>query len=572
MHSRSPRFVSSSFLSFQVEYKKVEAEDTSQEKRVKNLEKTCQNLTAKINMEIASREAVEAEMKTVNSEVEAIKRKNKKLEEGIMKAQKDVEGKQEEMRGLVAEITAVQGKNATLMSRMEGEEEEIEVYRGELDAVEESCKEVTATCSKLRSRIAMGNAANSEHRARVAQLKNELAFIRREEGLDESGRQRPILIHSSDSTLVDRLQMNPFLYEAQQQRNPVPMLIEKMAQLLELLHYEQKTADGCLGDLAKSNSLVANMRQLNLDLSGKKNVMASYKSQLVGRVLQNQVEATTTASELVLTGLLLQDHDFQDVLGLVRAYGVIESVNGLHLNKNLLDDSSMTTLLTLLQELPYLKYLDLGENHLSRGALNMLESQLRSMDGVTQTAHTADGCIEVRSGKQIRLKVRIGDQKACRPEPSARLVPTASDRGKGDTPTKGTYREGEAGTPDAESSRLGSGEGEEEVIGGILEELKVDEDDRAVGNKVPIGIGGPGDLSILDRRRSLSSTSSANRRRGGRGRGRVSVGRSSLQKGRRKPSREQLPPPPMVERLPDRRVLDKWQAGTYAKGGTGSFE
>lgn len=49
----------------------------------------------------------------------------------------------------------------------------------------------------------------------------------------------------------------------------------------------------------------------------------------------------------------------------------------------------MTTLLTLLQELPYLKYLDLGENHLSRGALNMLESQLRSMDGVTQTAHTA---------------------------------------------------------------------------------------------------------------------------------------------------------------------------------------
>lgn len=45
--------------------------------------------------------------------------------------------------------------------------------------------------------------------------------------------------------------------------------------------------------------------------------------------------------------------------------------------------------------------------------------------------------------------------------------------------------------PDAESSRLGSGEGEEEVIGGILEELKVDEDDRAVGNKVG-SLGGGG--------------------------------------------------------------------------------
>ena len=40
--------------------------------------------------------------------------------------------------------------------------------------------------------------------------------------------QQPVLIESNDSKLVERLQINEFLYSAQQARNPVPMIIEKV--------------------------------------------------------------------------------------------------------------------------------------------------------------------------------------------------------------------------------------------------------------------------------------------------------------------------------------------------------
>ncbi|KAF4699861.1 hypothetical protein FOZ63_025979 [Perkinsus olseni] len=414
----------------------------------------------------------------------------------------------------------------------------------------------------------MANAANGQHRAKVQQLKNELAFIRREDGLDESGRQRPILIHSNDSTLVDKLQMNSFLYEAQQQRNPVPMLIEKIAQLLELLHFEQKAADRYLGDLAKSNSLVANLRQLNLELTGKKSGMTSFKAQLIGRVVQNQMDAassspSSSSSELVLTGLLMQDRDLRDVMGLVRAYGVEDGIQGLYLDKNLIDDNATTTLLTILHELPYLKYLDLSENQLSKEALNMVESQLRAMDGVTQTSHTADGLLEVRSGNQIRLKVKIGEQGACRPEASAKLIQIINTMGKGGSTDDDANLKSQVKNEEDVKSHLESPSGVRMSLLGI----KTHGDSRPPKNTVPIGIGGPGDLSALDHRRSsavseASSASSATRRYGGREKGPASR-KNSFSKARRKSSREQLAP--VVERAPDPKVLDKWQAGTYTK-------
>ncbi|KAF4737269.1 hypothetical protein FOZ63_026230 [Perkinsus olseni] len=97
--------------------------------------------------------------------------------------------------------------------------------------------------------------------------------------------------------------------------------------------------------------------------------------------------------------------------------------------------------------------------------------------------------------------------------------------------------------------------------------IKAHGDSRPPKNTVPIGIGGPGDLSALDHRRSsavseASSASSATRRYGGREKGPASR-KNSFSKARRKSSREQLAP--VVERAPDPKVLDKWQAGTYTK-------
>merc|ERR1719282_2147504 len=75
-----------------------------------------------------------------------------------------------------------------------------------------------------------------------ASLRAELDYIKREDMLDETGRTKPILIES-DSKLIERLQINEFLYSAQQTRNPVPMLVEKVSHILELLHTAQTQSD-----------------------------------------------------------------------------------------------------------------------------------------------------------------------------------------------------------------------------------------------------------------------------------------------------------------------------------------
>merc|ERR1719146_312070 len=66
---------------------------------------------------------------------------------------------------------------------------------------------------------------------------------------------------------------------------------------------------------------------------------------------------------------------------------------------------------------------------------------------------------------------------------------------------------------------------------------------------VPVGLGGPGDVSSL---------------------GRDKKGRDSTlpSVGKPKPGRRSKagPPPPVVERLPNQNVVDKWQAGSYAIG------
>merc|ERR1719217_83400 len=73
-------------------------------------------------------------------------------------------------------------------------------------------------------------------------------------------------------------------------------------------------------------------------------------------------------------------------------------------------------------------------------------------------------------------------------------------------------------------------------------------DEPQVGG-VPVGLGGPGDVSSL---------------------GRDKKGRESKlpSVGQPKPGRRSkaAPPQPVVERMPNQKVLDKWRAGSYAIG------
>merc|ERR1719476_1255718 len=144
-------------------------------------------------------------------------------------------------------------------------------------------------------------------------MRKELEYIKREDVMDEAGRQRPILIQSAESDLLEKLQINEFLYEAQQARNPVPPIVEKIAQLLAMLHEGQQRADQYLGDLSKSNGLVSALRQRNLALFSRTQMFESFKTRALLRYIMNLIEGGQT-TDLHLDGISFGNREISELL------------------------------------------------------------------------------------------------------------------------------------------------------------------------------------------------------------------------------------------------------------------
>lgn len=242
--------------------------------------------------------------------------------------------------------------------------------------------------------------------------------------MDEQGRQRPILIQSNESTLLEKLQINEFLYEAQQNKNPVPSLVEKLAQLLELLHTSQSHCDQYLGDLSKSNSLVSALRQKNLVLFEKTSMFESYKTRALVRYMMNLFESGQSWS-LPLDGLFFTTREITELTNLTSRYGVQEKIYFISLAENGLTDDSINTILQLVMKTPYLKALDLRRNAFTGQGLQKIGDQVRVMEGVTSVIKTATGQINVHSGNQLRMAIEVADQssKYVEPDPTAGSLP-----------------------------------------------------------------------------------------------------------------------------------------------------
>merc|ERR1719238_2549460 len=123
----------------------------------------------------------------------------------------------------------------------------------------------------------------------MAAVKAELDYIKREDMLDETGRTKPILIES-ESKLIERLQINEFLFSAQQARNPVPMLVEKISHILEMLHTAQTQSDLYLQDLQRSNSMLTALRQKNMSLYEKVQMCETWKMRALLKIASNEFE------------------------------------------------------------------------------------------------------------------------------------------------------------------------------------------------------------------------------------------------------------------------------------------
>merc|ERR1711988_206434 len=219
--------------------------------------------------------------------------------------------------------------------------------------LEEELRQTTAIHTQLAQHaIELQDKANDLDAEKVS-LQAELEYIKREDMLDDTGRTKPILIES-ESKLIDRLQINEFLFSAQQTKNPVKMLVEKVSHLLELLHTAQTQSDLYLQDLQRSNSMLTALRGKNMALYEKVQLCETWKMRALLKIVSNAFEGRTTVKghvpakhrgeALYLDGLQYTNKELKEIARLVQSYEKEEIVKTVRLQDNSLAKPSVPIL------------------------------------------------------------------------------------------------------------------------------------------------------------------------------------------------------------------------------------
>eukprot|EP00928_Gymnodinium_smaydae_P005987 TRINITY_DN1207_c1_g1_i1.p1 TRINITY_DN1207_c1_g1~~TRINITY_DN1207_c1_g1_i1.p1 ORF type:complete len:834 (-),score=271.74 TRINITY_DN1207_c1_g1_i1:111-2612(-) len=402
----------------QMDLKKAETLGMDRQKQIVNMDRQCQTLQQELQLEVDAKLAAEAEARNASQMQALLQKKNKMLEEAhglALKAQEKVEKRLQE---LISKETALQAQNDYLSSRIDGNEEDKGALRYELRQQEEEMRQAAATNSQLTQQHTEQEDRKNDAEAERTAVKAELDYIKREDMLDETGRTKPILIES-ESKLIERLQINEFLFKAQQARNPVPMLVEKVSHVLEMLHTAQTQADLYLQDLQRSNTMLTALRQKNMVLYEKVQLCETWKMRALLKIASNAFEQRNTvkghvaalSSNLYLDGLQYTNKELGELYKVITNYGKNEKVKEIRLQDNSLTATAVPQLCSLLELCPYMVRLDLRRNKLDEAAIAKLQGFIERIPGVTSiTRDPASGDIRVKSGPQLRLLVNLEDQ------------------------------------------------------------------------------------------------------------------------------------------------------------------
>merc|ERR1719359_1635693 len=132
-----------------------------------------------------------------------LKKQNKQMEESIALAQKAQGAAERKAQDVQQQVASLQTQNAYLASRVDSMEDEKSDFRAELKKGSDRLSELVRANSKLQESIDALEAEAGRLKSDRDQLRVQLEYIKREDVLDESGRQRPILIQSNQSTLLE---------------------------------------------------------------------------------------------------------------------------------------------------------------------------------------------------------------------------------------------------------------------------------------------------------------------------------------------------------------------------------
>merc|ERR1719262_981173 len=273
----------------QMDLKKAEQLGIDRQKQIIVMDKQSQTLQQDLQIEVDAKLAAESEARNAAQMQALLQKKNNMLEEAYQLALKAEEKVKKRLQELQDKSNALQMQNDYLGTRIDGNEEDKGALRLELRQQEEELRQTSATNSQLTQQLSDNEDKFNDAETERAALKAELDYIKREDMLDETGRTKPILIES-ESKLIERLQINEFLYSAQQARNPVPMLVEKVSHVLEMLHTAQTQADLYPQDLQRSNTMLTALRQKNMVLYEKVQLCETWKMRALLKIASNEFE------------------------------------------------------------------------------------------------------------------------------------------------------------------------------------------------------------------------------------------------------------------------------------------
>jgi hypothetical protein len=406
----------------QVELKKQEQAGKDKQKRIEGLDKQLQSLQGKLSIEVDAKLAAEAEARSAGQMQALLQKKHKKLNEAMTLALRSQEKTEKRQQELTDKGNALTTQNAYLASRVDGQEEDKAALKAEMRKLQDDLRHSTQSHQQLSMQHTNLEDEVNQLDGEKAALNAEIEYIKREDMLDDTGRTKPILIESNESKLVERLQINEFLYSAQQARNPLPMLIEKISHLLELLHTAQTQSDQYLQDLQRSNNMLTALRQKNMSLYERTQMCETWKMRALLKIVSNEFELRAVVpglhnrqglagNVLYLDGLQYTSKELFELQKLITSYNKQEAVTKIRLQENSLSDESVEGLIQIISLCPYLNALDLKGNRIQDAGIERLQAHLEIIPGVTNVMRdpkTKD--LRARSGNQVRLQIILEDQ------------------------------------------------------------------------------------------------------------------------------------------------------------------
>ena len=397
----------------QITRKRNIEENTEKRKNVDTLEKQIINLNAKLSLETDAHAASVGEQRKQEQLVALLRKKYKQLEEALSLAISNQEKVEREFNDAKDRNITLTTQNTYMSNRIEAIEEEQATIRQEMKKVDSEIASFVLQRTQLETTISSHQDALHVLEADVAKIQADLDYIRREDLLDDTGRIRPLLIESdSDSSgLVDKLRINDFLVKAQREpKHAVPMLIEKIAQLLELIHTAQSQADQYLVDLSRSNTYVTTLRDKNRIVTDDVGTLENFRCQALIQMIINSI-MNGGRPNLYLSGLGYGKPELDEFIKILRENPDVASrIEKISLKNNKLSDESIDSLFSIVEACGYLRELDLRDNGFSSSELVDFATKLRQMDGITG-ASKDDKRILASSGAQIRITVLIEGNK-----------------------------------------------------------------------------------------------------------------------------------------------------------------